>query len=347
MRLLAPAKINLTLRVGPKRVDGFHPLVSWMCTVGLFDTLILESSRPAGARVATPDFVRSAAIDARSTQAEDCCVSLHCDDPALPTDGRNLVVRAAELLARMSGDCGETPSLTRRTSTAQSDEARSIGDVVRSDRRASIQLLKRVPSGGGLGGGSSDAARALLGLTRLWQLDLSVDQLQELAAQLGSDVPFFLHGPSSVCTGRGEIVKTIGPPACRACVLILPAITTLTPGVFRRFDELTTVRSVGDWESQPRWEEWITLPALDLLPKLANDLEQPAYDMHPELRRLQQQARELLDRPVRMSGSGSSLFTLCDTLPEAERMVEKLREQLHIDSKAVTLAPTIEDDLSV
>ena len=124
MRLLAPAKINLFLRsrpVGSGTADGFHPLVSWMCTVGLFDRLILES-RPAGPRVAgmTPfsvtteasatDSSRSAAIDARSNEAEDSRVSLHCDDATLPTDKRNLVVRAAG--AREAGAGGRNAGAT-------------------------------------------------------------------------------------------------------------------------------------------------------------------------------------------------------------------------------------------
>jgi 4-diphosphocytidyl-2-C-methyl-D-erythritol kinase len=99
-----------------------------------------------------------------------------------------------------------------------------------------------------------------------------------------------------------------------------------------------------DWSSQPPWKDWAKLSALDLLPRLANDLETPAYDLHPELRRLHRQAQELLGRPVRMSGSGSSLFTLYDTLPDAERAAHIAREQLHIDGIAVTLAPTVDDD---
>jgi 4-diphosphocytidyl-2-C-methyl-D-erythritol kinase len=380
MRLLAPAKINLFLRVGPLNAgpvstgtaDGFHPLVSWMCTVGLFDTLILES-RPAGARVAGPapigeptgdpiaapatDSSRSAAIDARSNEAEDWRVSLHCDDPAVPTDERNLVVRAARLLAdpmladearaRVNGDRGETSPSARRASFARS-------------HRTHIQLSKRIPTGGGLGGGSSDAARALLGLNKLWRLDrslpefsmrkLSMSELSIIAAQLGSDVPFFLHGPSSVCTGRGEMVQPIAVPACKACVLILPGIAVPTPGVYRRLDEMRANdashrNAMADWSTQPAWNEWTQLSAEQLLPLLANDLEAPAYDLHPELRQLQQQAQELLEQPVRMSGSGSSLFTLYDTLPAAEQAAENVREQLHVDGIAVTLAPSIDDDV--
>lgn len=348
MRLLAPAKINLFLRVGARSLcpgtgDGFHPLVSWMCTVGLFDTLILES-RPAETLVAgladAGDSSRNAAIDARPTQAEDCCVSLHCDDPALPTDGRNLIVRAAqalaaEPLARLRGDRGETSPSARR------------GWFARDTPSAFISLTKCIPSGGGLGGGSSDAASTLLGLAKLWNLDTSMSKLAEIAARLGSDVPFFLFGPSSICTGRGEIVQPIPPPACRGCVLILPRIAVPTPAVYKRFDELQAVDSTPpNWSTPQPWHEWTQLSALDLLPRLANDLETPAYDMHPELRRLSDQAATLLDRPVRMSGSGSSLFTLFDTVSQAEKAANILRERLHIDSIAVTLAPKIADDLA-
>jgi 4-diphosphocytidyl-2-C-methyl-D-erythritol kinase len=125
MKLLAPAKINLHLRVGPvNRQSGFHPLMSWFCTVGLFDTLLIEQ-------------------DSHSAVA----FSLTCDDPALPCDATNLVVRAADALRRSAGENGQALSKIR------------------------AQLQKRIPAGGGLGGGSSDAARTLLGLNRMWLLN--------------------------------------------------------------------------------------------------------------------------------------------------------------------------------
>jgi len=184
--------------------------------------------------------------------------------------------------------------------------------------------------------------------------NVSRAQLSLIAAQLGSDVPFFLHGPSSVCTGRGEIVQPIAAPKCKACLLILPGIAVPTPGVYRRLDEMRAndashQNAPADWSTQPPWQEWARLPAIELLPLLANDLERPAYDMHPELRHLHQQAQELLERPVRMSGSGSSLFTLYNTLPEAKSAAKIVRERLHFDGPwdgiAVTLAPSIDDDL--
>src|SRR5262245_53522446 len=126
MRLLAPAKINMHLRVGRRSKDGFHPLLSWMCTAGLFDTLTIQ---PA--------------------PLEQRLVELRCDDASLPLDSSNLAVRAAEALARHAGGSGEASPEARGASRMQ------FAAVV-------IELSKRVPIGGGLGGGSSDAARTLL-----------------------------------------------------------------------------------------------------------------------------------------------------------------------------------------
>src|SRR5258707_8235767 len=124
LRVLAPAKINLHVRIGPVRSDGFHPLLSWMATVGFFDSLSLTVT----------DLEKSGEA-----------VVLHCDDPTLPCDGTNLVVRAARLFRE-----------------------RFPVDSTSAGGGVSIQLEKRIPAGGGLGGGSSDAARTLLGLDWLW-----------------------------------------------------------------------------------------------------------------------------------------------------------------------------------
>src|SRR5439155_26604709 len=101
-----------------------------------------------------------------------------CSDRSIPADDRNLVVRAARVLLE-----------------------KAHGSAVGSNGTA-IHLEKSIPSAAGLGGGSSDAARTLLGLNAFWKLGLSRQHLSDIGANLGSDVPFFLHGPSSICTGR-------------------------------------------------------------------------------------------------------------------------------------------------
>src|SRR5689334_13715066 len=206
MRLLAPAKINLHLRVGPKREDGFHPLLSWFVTVGLFDTLDLEaegieaqgeSLRPvrAGSRAATPSGDDASGI------------VLDCDLPGLPCDERNLVVRIARALRdAVRSTSGAAPG--DELAPARHSKPRHVGGI-----RATLQ--KRIPVGAGLGGGSSDAARTLMGLNRLWRMGRAADELSAFAARFGSDLPFFFHGPSSVCRGRGEIVRPIARPAAR------------------------------------------------------------------------------------------------------------------------------------
>src|SRR5687767_2502066 len=175
MRVSAPAKINLHLRVGKRRADGFHPLLSWMCTAGLFDNLTFV--RRAGADDARP----------RNEKADAKWFSLRTDHPELPVDGRNLVVKVATALADTLGGVGEGSTGPRE--------------------RVSAFLNKRIPFGAGLAGGSSDAAATLKALSAMWKLDWSANRMAEFAAQFGSDVPFFFYGPSSVCTGRGEVVR--------------------------------------------------------------------------------------------------------------------------------------------
>ncbi len=206
VRIVAPAKINLHLRVGPVRPDGFHPLLTWMVTVGLADGLSISAG------------------------AAGTGVVLTCDDPALPTDGRNLVVKAILALC---------------------DRAGRPADVA-------VHLRKAVPAGGGLGGGSSDAAHALVAVAdRLGVTDRAV--LAAVAAGVGSDVPFFLYGPSSVCRGRGEAVRPVPPPArARHAVLVLPAVAVPTADAYRTFDRM----GLGsDIEAEPDWPTWVALPA--------------------------------------------------------------------------------------
>src|SRR5690606_28708871 len=144
---------------------------------------------------------------------------------------------------------------------------------------------KRIPVGAGLGGGSSDAARTLVALNRLWDLELSLDQLQTLAANLGSDVGFFLYQPSAECIGRGEQVQPIAPPAPAAALLICPPYGLSTPEVYRAFDRMGLGDS-GAVQTAPPWQQWAQLQAEHLLPLLVNDLEPAAFAVKPDLGKL-------------------------------------------------------------
>jgi 4-diphosphocytidyl-2-C-methyl-D-erythritol kinase len=181
----------------------------------------------------------------------------------------------------------------------------------------------------------------MMALDRLLDLHWPAQRLSDFAARFGSDLSFFFHGPSSVCTGRGEIVKPTPAPKPRWAVLILPGIHMATPAVYRRFDEMR-LGTTESLEKQPDWRQWATLDALALLPLLLNDLEAPAFSLSPALVDLHARATRAAGRIVRMSGSGSSLFTLFDQRDQAESAADRLRLDLRVDARAVELCPAIQ-----
>ena len=319
MRVPAPAKINLHLRVGPRRADGFHPLLTWMTTVALFDTLTFVRRR----RGDSADSSDSPSPPQRDAQ----WFVLSCDRPDLPAGSDNLVVKAATALADAISRDGE-------------------GSTGRSERldRVSAFLAKRIPSGAGLGGGSSDAAATLIGLAALWKLKWSAARLSAIAAGLGSDVPFFLSGPSSVCTGRGEIVRPVAPPDMKWATLVLPTFAMPTPAVYRRFDEMNLGRD-ENVAAEEDWLAWSKLSAAELMPRLVNDMEPAAFSLRPELGELRAKLERELSQVVRMSGSGSSLFTLFDDADEARSAADAIRYAFRIRTEAVALAPDATEQL--
>jgi 4-diphosphocytidyl-2C-methyl-D-erythritol kinase len=444
LRLPAPAKINLHLRVRKRRGDGFHPLLTWMCTVGLFDMLTLEATGPTATTraAATPGDAAARPAPPRATGragepagADVPDLRFDCDQPGLPRDEGNLVVRiakafAAELLAppppggggfpaggatgswaRVEGGGGASGSAgaaqdgssgkggAGRTGRAHSDPGGMFGntDAAREAERpvgkddgvaspspgrghsrgrqadapaapaapgpagaeinraqvgaspVGITLAKRVPVGAGLGGGSSDAAFTLVGLNRLWGAGWAADRLSEFAARFGSDVPFFVaaafDAPSAACLGRGEIVRPVPRPAPRWALLVLPPFPLSTRDVYARFDEM----GLGfDWEVSegPDWRAWAALESRDLLPRLVNDLESAAFALSPELAALRAAVKRTAGRVVRMSGSGSSLFTLfdADETDAARATAGDVSRRHGVRVELAELCPALADD---
>ncbi len=298
MRMKAYAKINLHLRVGPIQTDGYHPVNTWMVTVGLFD--MLDFSLDTAGRV-----------------------ELTSSDPNLPVDESNLIIRAIrQLKNRILQKVGQNTG--------------------KSTLGARVHLHKQIPTGGGLGGGSSDAASTLIAINDLWSLKLSRQQLTELAAEIGSDVAFFTQGPSSICTGRGELITPIPVPIPRWALLMLPNLSMPTPAVYKQFDLMEPDRKNHgscDWDQPIDWKQWIALSATELLPLLRNDLERPAFVLCPRLGELRLTLEQELDRPVRLSGSGSSLLTLYDTESEADAAREKIQHRSELKTIVAHVAP--------
>jgi 4-diphosphocytidyl-2-C-methyl-D-erythritol kinase len=309
---LSPGKINLFLRVGEVQPNGFHPLRSWMVTIGLFDNLGFEvAASPA-------DFGDS---QPRST--------LSCSDPSIPTDASNLVIRAANAALAQVGQAPGGDTTSRRDLRGAAIHCR---------------LSKRIPAGGGLGGGSGNAATTLVAIDHLLNLRLSPHQRNTLAASIGSDVTFFLHAPSAVASGRGEDVRPTRPPRPMWALLILPGFALGTASVYRRLDAIRP-DAPSDTLDPLAIEELLTLDARTLLSRLINDLEPPAFSLEPRLAELRDLAGRRIGRTVRMSGSGSTLFSLFDDPAEAETAARQLADlgvaALTVESARATISPVV------
>ena len=222
-------------------------------------------------------------------------ISLTCDPPGLPTGPENLVVKAATVLRERAG---------------------------RPDLGATIRLTKRIPAQAGLGGGSADAAIALLALNRIWKLAQTRDELAAMAAVIGSDVAFYLAPPVAWCTGRGEVVTP--EPVGRALdfVLVCPPVGLATADVYRRLEvpaaaarmsgeSLRSAVRAGDPEAVGR--------------ALFNRLERPAFALAPVVEQVRRRLAGLGPCGALMSGSGSAAFAVCRSREEATRLAGVFR----------------------
>jgi 4-diphosphocytidyl-2-C-methyl-D-erythritol kinase len=221
-------------------------------------------------------------------------IQLRCDLPGLTTGPDNLVFRAAALLRQQTG----------------------------CKHGVRIRLAKRIPLAAGLAGGSSDAAATLSALNQLWQLGLRADELSALAAELGSDVAFFLAAPAAWCTGRGEQVAPLALGRTLWFVLLCPPFGISTAEVYRG---LVAPES-------PHMGLEIRQAALDgdvdeIGRRLHNRLQPVAEELCPDLAAYE--ARLAAFRPAGrlLSGSGSSLFALCRNSREAQALALGLLER--------------------
>lgn len=205
--------------------------------------------------------------------------SLRCTDPSLATDRTNLVARAAAAVWRAMGRDGEPRDLD-------------------------IALTKVIPMAAGLGGGSADAAATLVGANRLWRARLPVSQLVQLAASLGSDVPFFLCGGAAFATGRGEEIVPVVDSRPLDVVVVKPALGVSTAEAYRWFDESAEVAAPTRPSSAVDLG-WPTGPVL-----LANSLQGPVATRHPEIGRIVKACLDQGALGAAMSGSGSAVFGL-------------------------------------
>jgi 4-diphosphocytidyl-2-C-methyl-D-erythritol kinase len=208
--------------------------------------------------------------------------ALAVQGPGIPADPTNLVWRAADLLWRAAGRPG-------------------------APRDVHVRLEKSIPSAAGLGGGSSDAAAALLGLNAIWELRLPRRELLRLAGQLGSDVPFFLQGGTGLGLGRGDEVYPVDDIARLGVVVIKPSFGVATADAYRWLDEDRTAGAPSGpvWDGREVEVGWPRGPVT-----LLNDLEAPVARRHPIVGDMIDACRREGALAAAMTGSGSAVYGL-------------------------------------
>ncbi len=212
--------------------------------------------------------------------------------------GESLVSRAAQLL-RVTAGCSEG---------------------------AIVEVEKRIPLVSGLGGDSSDAAAALYGLNELWKLGLSGDKLLELAAQLGSDVPFFLHGGTALAEGRGEKITPLPAPPRSWLVLVVPAVPRL-PGKTGRMYASLNARHYTDGQITERLTDVLRGGGDFSASLLFNTFENVAFTEDSELRLYRDHLLKMGADNVHLAGSGPTLFTLSSDRQQAVDLYALCRQQ--------------------
>lgn len=213
----------------------------------------------------------------------------------LPTDDTNLVVRAARLLA---GTCGTG----------------NLG--------AEIRVHKRIPVAGGMAGGSADAAATLVACNQLWGTSLDTGQLHAVAARLGADVPFLLHGGTAVGTGRGEKLRPVPVRGSFQWVLALSHHGLSTPAVFREFDRISPPQPTGI--DSGLLEALADGDARRVGALLRNDLQRAAFNLQPELADVLAKGGEAGATGALVSGSGPTIAFLAGTKAVADAISDRL-----------------------
>ena len=219
--------------------------------------------------------------------------TLKCRMPGMPLDAKNLVWKAAAALWTALGRAGE------------------IRDTV-------VQIEKKIPVEAGLGGGSADAAAALMALARLWG-GAPITLLREVGAGIGADVPFFLSGGTALGLGRGEEIYPLVDLPPHYVVIVRPPFGVSTAEAYAWYDE---DRAAGQREN--REFQLLPVPWPTRAAQMINDLEPPVMRRHQEIGTLKQQLRDLGATAAAMSGSGSAVFGLFRSRPLAERAVKPL-----------------------
>lgn len=259
VRVRAPGKVNLSLRVGSRRADGYHPLATVFQAVSLYEDVVASAADDLRVSVSGP-------------QAE-----------LVPTDESNLALRAARALAERTG----------------------------IDEGVHLHLHKGVPVAGGMAGGSADAAAALLACDAFWGTALSREELHEVAAELGSDVPFLLMGQTAVGSGRGDLLTAAMSRGEYHWAFGVRDTGLSTPRVYQEFDTLSSGGDGLDADGDVALLHALRAgDAAAVGARLHNDLQVAAVELEPALVETLSVAEDAGALGVVVSGSGPTVAAL-------------------------------------
>lgn len=225
-------------------------------------------------------------------------ISLSCDDPEIPLGADNLVVRAA----------------------------RSLKDHYSADVGVDVRLHKRIPTKAGLGGGSSNAAVTLLALNKLWQINAGAKDLTSIAADLGADVPFFLHGGSAKGTGTGTTLTPLPDDEVVHLIVVYPRASVSTTEAYQALNSpvLTSNNPIPILAGSPNEGKFSELNPRSV-PELENDFESVIFDMEPEIKRAKSALITAGAQSALLAGSGSSVFGIFTNRETQQRAISEIQ----------------------
>ena len=330
----APGKVNLFLALGAARPDGYHPLNTVFAQIGLSETVTVTplqslattapqpaSTAPVSSASSAPALASPAAqtdsapaaaqpaplatavpaqpglVPAAQTAGPRIELALTRPDSNVPLDHSNLAYRAAQAVAQQAAQRGlVTPDVH-------------------------ILLDKAVPVAGGMAGGSADAAATLKACNEFWQVGLSLEELAQLGAQLGADVPFGLYGGVALGTGRGDLIEPLkAAPGPYYWTFALQDEGLSTAAVFKHFDATVQAPPAADMPPEQLLAALEAGDVAEVSRHIRNDLQATAIDLRPELGQLIDLAKKAGALAAMVSGSGPTVAALSSSRAAAERV---------------------------
>lgn len=292
--IAAPAKVNLTLEILARRPDGFHELETLMLGISAGDRLTI-----------------------RATESPEIILRCHWA-LGLQAERRSRQTQTGSVHSAAANVWSELPPASNNLVYKALVRLQTVAQVTKG---AEVTLAKHIPAQAGLGGASADAAAALLAANEVWQLHWSTEQLAEIAAQLGSDVPFFLHGGLAICRGRGERIEMVRSARC-SLVVVRPGDGLSTPAVYKRCRP-EPLRNAAKKTHAALIRGDLATSARGM----HNGLQAPAEELSPQIAELKEAFAQVGAAAHQMSGSGSSYFGLFWHQGQARRAARRLRGQ--------------------